>query len=157
MELLKEAGLDAVANPNFNPKRAAIVVPKVKGEDDGLVYTIDEKEAINAAGCDPALNVVCKCEKVTEAEIVDCLNRSLPIDSTQAIRKRTRAGNGGCQAKPWHYGCECRVAQIIARETQENAASVGRRPWVGTSQLQRRWISDEDKGVLGRLCSDQAS
>jgi hypothetical protein len=45
------------------------------------------------------------------------LGRSLPIDSTQGMRKRTRAGMGGCQAKPWNYGCECRVAQIIARES----------------------------------------
>lgn len=46
---------------------------------------------------DPHENVVCKCEKVTEAEIVTALHRSLPVDSTQAIRKRTRAGMGHCQ------------------------------------------------------------
>jgi hypothetical protein len=45
----------------------------------------------------PEANVVCKCEKVTEAEIVDSMRRSLPIDSTQGMRKRTRAGMGGCQ------------------------------------------------------------
>lgn len=41
---------------------------------------------------DPRQNIVCKCEKVTEAEIITALHRSLPIDSTQAMRKRTRAG-----------------------------------------------------------------
>lgn len=48
-------------------------------------------------GLDPRVNVVCKCEKVTEAEVVEALHRSLPVDSTQAIRKRTRAGMGHCQ------------------------------------------------------------
>jgi hypothetical protein len=48
------------------------------------------------AACD---NVICKCEKVTEAEVVAACHRALPIDSTQAIRKRTRAGMGSCQGK----------------------------------------------------------
>ena len=40
---------------------------------------------------------VCKCEKVTEAEVIDACHRSLPVDSTQAMRKRVRAGMGHCQ------------------------------------------------------------
>jgi hypothetical protein len=68
------------------------------------------------------------------------------------MRKRTRAGMGGCQGKPWNYGCECRVAQIIDRENQmEDASLVGRRPWTSTSLFPRRWISDEDKSVLQKL------
>ena len=54
--------------------------------------------------------------------MVEACRRSLPIDSTQALRKRTRAGMGGCQGKPWNYGCECRVAQIIARENSAGGA-----------------------------------
>ena len=93
--------------------------------------------------------MVCKCEKGTEAEVVEAMRRSLPIDSTQGMRKRTRAGMGGCQGKPWNYGCECRVAQIIARESADLApAAVGRRPWSATSLFPRRWLSDSDKEVL---------
>jgi len=147
VDLLKQAGLDAAPNPNFNPKRAAIIRPK--NGDEGLVYTPDDKEAINAQGVAPEANVVCKCEKVTEAEVVEAMRRSLPIDSTQGMRKRTRAGMGGCQGKPWNYGCECRVAQIIARESADLApAAVGRRPWSATSLFPRRWLSDSDKEVL---------
>jgi len=148
VELLNQAGLSAAPNPNFNPKRAAIIRPK-KG-DEGLVYTPDDKEEINAAGVPAEANVVCKCEKVTEAEVVEAMRRSLPIDSTQGMRKRTRAGMGGCQGKPWNYGCECRVAQIIARESGGDlpAAVVGRRPWSATSLFPRRWLSDSDKEVL---------
>ena len=67
----------------------------------------------------------------------------------QAIRKRTRAGMGGCQGKPWNYGCECRVAQIIQRENgYDEAAVVGRRPWKATTQFERRWLNDDDKALL---------
>lgn len=135
--LLKKAGLEMVPNPNFNPNRAPIIVPKDgwKGIKAGPVgkYT------------NPKENVVCKCEKVTEAEIVDAIHRSLPIDSTQAIRKRTRAGMGHCQADPENYNCECRVADIIARETGLPPAAITRRPWPATSSLRKRWLDDEGK------------
>ena len=32
VDLLKEAGLELQADPSFNPKRSALIVPKVKGE-----------------------------------------------------------------------------------------------------------------------------
>jgi len=151
VDLLKQAGLASTPDPTFNPKRAPIIVPK--NGDDGLVYTPDDKTELNAAGVSAAENVVCKCEKVTEAEIVDACRRSLPVDSTQAMRKRTRAGMGGCQGKPWNYGCECRVAQILARENQLPTPVVGRRPWSATSQFDRRWLTDDDKAQLNDLAA----
>ena len=54
--------------------------------------------------------------------------RGYPIDSMQAIRKRTRAGMGGCQGKPWNYGCECRVARIIERETSATSSAQATHP-----------------------------
>ena len=142
VQLLQEAGFDAPADVTFNPKRAPIIFPK-EGDASAfgeLVYTPDDKESVNAAGVAAEANVVCKCEKVTEAEIVEACKRSLPVDSTQAMRKRNRAGMGGCQGKPWNYGCECRVAQIIARENgYKEPAVVGRRPWSATSLFPRRW------------------
>lgn len=62
---------------------------------------------------------------------------------------------GGCQGKPWNYGCECRVAQIIARETKLEAAAVGRRPWAGTSLFKHRWLTDGDKEVLASCASPE--
>jgi len=157
VSLLKQAGLEIDVDPNFNPRRAAIIVPK--DGDEGLVYTPDDKTSLNSLGVRPEANVVCKCEKVTEAEVVEACRRSLPVDSTQAIRKRTRAGMGGCQGKPWNYGCECRVAQIIERETATRADVVGRRPWAATSLFPRRWITDDDKALLEALSqpSDEAT
>jgi len=137
VSLLQKAGLQCSPDPNFNPNRAPIITPKDgwKGIKAGPVgkYT------------DPKENIVCKCEKVTEAEVVEALHRGLPIDSTQAIRKRTRAGMGHCQAASENYDCECRVTNIIARETGLPADVVGRRPWPATSTLPRRWVDDKIK------------
>ena len=153
--LLQEAGFEAPADPTFNPNRAPIIFPK-DGEEASLhgklVYTPDDKETINAAGVPAHENVVCKCEKVTEAEVVEACRRSLPVDSTQTMRKRNRAGMGGCQGKPWNYGCECRVAQVIARQNQYGATEVvGRRPWKATPQFERRWLTGDDKAKLVEL------
>ncbi len=100
---------------------------------------------------DPKQNVICKCEKVTEAEVVDAIHRSLPVDSTQAIRKRTRAGMGHCQSEEANYNCECRVAEIIARETELPVEAVGRRPWPATSTLPQRWLTPEQKAKFQDL------
>ena len=141
--MLKKAGLALKPNLNFNPNRAPIIVPKSgwKGIKAGPVgkYT------------NPKENIVCKCEKVTEAEVVDAIHRSLPIDSTQAIRKRTRAGMGHCQGDAENYNCECRIADIIARETALPAGSVGRRPWPATASIPNRWLNESQKERLEEL------
>ena len=153
VRLLQVAKLDLTKNPGFNPIRAPIISPKdgMKGlGQDGikpLKYAIDPTKA----SPDPSSNVVCKCEKTTEAEVITALRRSLPIDSTQAIRKRTRAGMGHCQAEETNYNCECRVAEIIARETKTPAGIVGRRPWPATSTLSERWIKDDERAKLQTL------
>eukprot|EP01063_Lacrimia_lanifica_P020350 TRINITY_DN27682_c0_g1_i1.p1 TRINITY_DN27682_c0_g1~~TRINITY_DN27682_c0_g1_i1.p1 ORF type:complete len:693 (+),score=203.56 TRINITY_DN27682_c0_g1_i1:46-2124(+) len=145
VELLREQGLKCAADPGFNPTRLPIVRPK-----DGYTGLKFSKRG-EAAPKDPRANVVCKCELVTEAEVVDALQRSLPIDSTQAIRKRTRAGMGHCQGDACNYDCEARVAEIIARETGVPSATVGRRPWPATSTLPQRWMTGDDKQALTDL------
>mgnify|MGYP006078271867 CR=1 FL=1 len=93
---------------------------------------------------------------MTEAEIVDAIHRSLPIDSTQAIRKRTRAGMGHCQADETNYGCEERVARIIARETGIPLELVGRRPWPASSLLSTRYAFSDDatKELMTKLSQE---
>ncbi len=58
-------------------------------------------------------NIVCRCEVVTEAEIVAAIHRPVPALHIDAVKRRTRAGMGRCQGG----FCSPRVAAIIARET----------------------------------------
>lgn len=56
--------------------------------------------------------IVCRCEHVTEGEIVDALKSPVIPTSITAIKNRTRAGMGRCQGG----FCQPRVLEIIARE-----------------------------------------
>ena len=58
-------------------------------------------------------NIICRCEVVTEAEIVAAVHRPIPATSIDAVKRRTRAGMGRCQGG----FCSPRVAAIISRET----------------------------------------
>ena len=173
-ELLRAAGLKAPANATFNPNRRAIIVPKYHASNE--VPLMDDRvggggRAVRrAAGRRAALktptvsefkspalwpppeqHVVCRCEKVTEAEVVDAARRSLPCDSTQAVRKRTRAGMGHCQGE----FCEDRVKCLLARERGVGIGEVAGRPWPGSSILPSRWLSEEEKLTLAGLGAGQ--
>lgn len=56
--------------------------------------------------------VVCRCEKVTEAEIVEAIHSPLPATTVDAVKRRTRAGMGRCQGG----FCGPKVMEIISRE-----------------------------------------
>jgi glycerol-3-phosphate dehydrogenase len=57
-------------------------------------------------------HVVCRCETVTEAEIVNAIHGKVPARTMDAIKRRTRAGMGRCQSG----FCCVRVLDILARE-----------------------------------------
>lgn len=85
-------------NKEFNPNRAPIIVKK----DESFTGEVDHEN--------PEKNIICRCEQVTEAEIIDAMKRGIPIDSLDAIKRRTRAGMGPCQG---HF-CGPRVQKIIS-------------------------------------------
>ena len=152
--LLRAAGL-ATSRPNvqFNPNRRPIIVPKDHMRLTAAVVQADGSVTqcrIKVEGNDAATNVVCKCEKVTEAELVDALHRSLPAGSTQALRKRTRAGMGHCQGE---Y-CESRVKAIIAREMHVTPEDVPGRPWPASSFLPARWLDDAQRDAVAKAGAD---
>lgn len=133
----------------FNPNRTPLVMPKngpylaIKSKDGKKMTLKYDKDDVGK-NKDPRTNVICKCEKVTEQEIIDACHRSLPIDSTQALRKRTRCGMGHCQGDPKNYNCEQRAAKIISRETGLPLKEVGRRPWPASSMLKERHVYEDD-------------
>ncbi len=56
--------------------------------------------------------IVCKCEEISEGEIIDALNRPIAIKSIDGVKRRVRAGMGRCQGG----FCADRVAEIIAAQ-----------------------------------------
>lgn len=57
-------------------------------------------------------NVICRCELVTEGEIVDAIKRPLGATTLDGVKRRTRAGMGRCQAG----FCSPKTLEILARE-----------------------------------------
>lgn len=100
VEILKASGEELKKKESFNRYRKAIIIKKDKNFDGRVGHE------------DPAKNIICRCEKVTEAEIVDAIHRGLPVNSIDAVKRRTRAGMGPCQGN----FCRPRVRSIIARE-----------------------------------------
>jgi glycerol-3-phosphate dehydrogenase len=56
--------------------------------------------------------MVCRCEQVTEAEIVEACHAPIPCTNTDMIKRRLRPGMGRCQGG----FCLAKVMKIISRE-----------------------------------------
>jgi len=74
---------------------------------------LDQREREELIRINPLYgHVVCRCETVSEGEIVDALHRGIPAKSIDAVKRRTRAGMGRCQGG----FCMPRVLEIISRD-----------------------------------------
>lgn len=65
-------------------------------------------------------NVICRCEMVTEGEILEAIHRPLGATTTDGIKRRTRAGMGRCQSG----FCNPRVVDILSRELKIDESEV---------------------------------
>ncbi len=103
VSLLKEMGFEMVWKENFISKRNGI--PRFhelsREEQDALI----KKNPLYG-------KIVCRCETITEGEIVDAIHAPIPARSVDAIKRRLRAGMGRCQGG----FCGPKVLEILARE-----------------------------------------
>lgn len=101
-ELLKEK-MGLIEKDDFIPTRQGIKNPNH--------LSIEERNALIKEN--PAYgNIICRCEMVTEGEIVDAIRRPLGAKSLDGVKRRTRAGMGRCQSG----FCSPRTMEILARE-----------------------------------------
>jgi glycerol-3-phosphate dehydrogenase len=102
VESLEQAGLALPEKPNFDPHRPAI----------RRFVEMNRDEQAAAIAENPLYGrVICRCETITEAEIVEAVRRG--ARSLDAVKRRTRAGMGRCQGG----FCSPRVMEIISRES----------------------------------------
>ena len=57
-------------------------------------------------------NIVCRCEMISEGEILEAIHRPLGAKTMDGIKRRVRAGMGRCQGG----FCSPRVMELLARE-----------------------------------------
>jgi glycerol-3-phosphate dehydrogenase len=102
-DLAEDVGLKLVLQSNFNPIR----------RQPRPFASMTNQERAAAIEADPRWgHVVCRCEHVTEAEVMGAIHSPLGARSLDAIKRRTRAGMGRCQGG----FCGVRVPFILARE-----------------------------------------
>lgn len=83
-----------------------------KGITDPRKLTFEERARLIEE--DPRYGtIICRCEEVSEGEIVTSVNRTLGAVSLDGIKRRVRAGMGRCQAG----FCAPKTMEILARET----------------------------------------
>ena len=95
--------LDLQSDLGFNGTRKGILDPRTLGIEDYNAL-IRENPAYGT--------VICRCETVTEGEIIDAIRRTPGARSIDGVKRRTRAGMGRCQGG----FCSPRVLEILSRE-----------------------------------------
>lgn len=99
--IAKDMNLEA--NENFVGTRKGIVNPQE--------LSFEERQKLIAEN--PAYGqIICRCEMISEGEILDAIHRPLGARSLDGVKRRTRAGMGRCQAG----FCSPRTMEILERE-----------------------------------------
>jgi glycerol-3-phosphate dehydrogenase len=110
--MLEEAGYKLVKKDDFKPYRKAI--PKFRDLNDEMRNRLIEKNPMCG-------HVVCRCETVTEGQILEAIRRGGRTE--EGVRMRTRAGMGRCKGG----FCGPRVVKILARELNIPVTEVKKR------------------------------
>ena len=96
---------------NFISKRKGITDPRKLSREEWAALV--RKEPVYG-------NIICRCESISEGEILDAIHRPLGARSLDGVKRRTRAGMGRCQSG----FCSPRTMEILAREWKTSVDSV---------------------------------
>lgn len=102
LDLLEGCGLTLVRKQSYSDSRELVGF-------SGLSYL--EKATVIAKD-DSYGRVICRCETITEGEIIAALRSPIPPRTIDGVKRRCGAGMGRCQGG----FCSPRVQEIIARE-----------------------------------------
>lgn len=100
-ELLKNAGLELTEKTHFTDERRHIRFKELSAEEKNAV--IKERPEYG--------RVICRCETITEGEIIDALRSPIPPVSLDGIKRRAGSGMGRCQGG----FCGPKVLEIMAK------------------------------------------
>ncbi len=103
-ELLGENGVELIHDPNFNPNRAPMHAFREA--------TLEQKNRIIAERPEFG-HIICRCEGVSEGEIIDALRNNPKARDLDGVKRRTRSSMGRCQGG----FCTPYVIELIAKES----------------------------------------
>ena len=131
VELLAKAGLALEQKENFACERHRTRFKELSPDERAALV---ERE--------PAFGrVICRCETVTEGEILEALHSPIPPVSVDGVKRRVNAGMGRCQGG----FCGPRVVDILARELHKSPGEI-------VQNQAGSWLLDrETKGGVSRV------
>ena len=94
--------LGAVKKEDFKQNKPQIHFIELSPEEKAEVIKKDPRYG----------RIICRCESITEGEIVDVIHRMVGARTVDGVKKRCRPGTGRCQGG----FCGPRVQEILARE-----------------------------------------
>ncbi|MGN1350701.1 MAG: NAD(P)/FAD-dependent oxidoreductase [Anaerovoracaceae bacterium] len=103
-EELVKLGMPLEPNPDYDP---------VLREQKPFLQESPERQAALYREDPRYARVICRCEKITEGDILHVLRSPLPPRSLNGFKKRLRTGMGRCQGG----FCTARIVEIFCRET----------------------------------------
>ena len=103
VELLAQMGLVLTEKENYIPGRPEKI--RFRELTDAQRAEVIAKNPLYG-------KIICRCETVTEGEIVDAIHRPLGARDLDMVKRRTRAGMGRCGSG----FCSPRTVEILARE-----------------------------------------
>ena len=131
--LLQKAGLKLEKNPEFNGIR----------KDYHAFRHMTDAEKSEVITKNPLFGrVICRCENVSEGEIVEAVKANPPARDVDGVKRRTRAGMGRCQGG----FCAPYVMRIIARERGESMDKITKKG--GSSLMVKGESQNVDFGEL---------
>jgi glycerol-3-phosphate dehydrogenase len=101
--ILADAGLDLIPKADYTPERRGIARFRDMSDEERK-RLIKRNKAYG--------RIVCRCEKVTEGEVIDSIRRPAGARNLDAVKRRTRAGMGRCQGG----FCSGRIMEILSKE-----------------------------------------
>lgn len=110
VKMMGQAGLKLNPKDNFKETREQIHFINLSQSEKAELIKKDNRYG----------RIICRCEYITEGEIVDSINRTLGARTIDGVKRRCRPGCGRCQGG----FCGPRVQEIIARETGMNIEDV---------------------------------
>ncbi len=105
LEILFSMGLKDEEKNNYNPKRRAMDFFREQSDEEKNKL-IKENPAFG--------KIVCRCEEVTEGEIILALTENPKANDLDGVKRRTRSGMGRCQGG----FCSPSVTELIAKYSE---------------------------------------
>lgn len=110
VDLVKE-NITLETNENFNPVRRKVNrLANMSLEERNELIKKDSRYG----------RIVCRCESISEGEVVDAIRRNAGATTVKGVKKRCRPGFGKCQGG----FCEPLIVEILARELNKDPMEI---------------------------------